>query len=586
MLTFKLIAMRYVNIKNIVLVLFSSLVMGACNKALDLNPQDQLSDANYWKSPADFKEYANQFYGWLRDFSGVISDGPHSDYRSDLMTDKTPNIYSNGTNTIPATDGNYTGAYSRIRTINTLLEHAHSYNDSASIAVSIAEAKFFRAYTYFDLLQLYGNAIIVKSVLNTTSPELSASRNSRDSVTDFIIRDLQEAIPALPLQSGIATADAGRVSRGAAQAFLSRVALYEGTWDKFRSLNTSKAQEYLKIAADAAKDVIDSKEYSLFEPVSLGDSAQKYMFILEDTKSNPAGLKKADNHEYILVKKHDEVIAPIGTNITKGQLANVVLVNGKFVNMYLCSDGLPIEKSPKFKGYSEFATEFESRDNRMRYTLLEPNKPYWSNAKYRITWNGDEADLANAASQAMVPTAGSGYQNQKWASERHVSDTYEGYDFPVIRYAEVLLNYAEAKFEQDEMISDADLNLSLNLVRLRVNKDMPELSNAFVSANGLDMRTEIRRERTIELYNEGFRVDDLKRWYTAGTEMPKNIIGIVWKGTQYEKAWSAAASMGTDTQGRLIIQSGRVWAEKNYLYPIPSDQLKLNKNLGQNDGWN
>jgi hypothetical protein len=185
----------------------------------------------------------------------------------------------------------------------------------------------------------------------------------------------------------------------------------------------------------------------------------------------------------------------------------------------------------------------------------------------------------------MIPNTGTGYQNQKWASERHVSDNYEGYDFPVIRYAEVLLNYAEAKFEHDNMISDADLDISLNLVRQRVNKDMPKLSNAFVSQNGLDMETEIRRERTVELYDEGFRIDDLKRWHTAGTEMPKDIIGVVWKGTTFEKVWSSAASYGTDQDGHLIIESGREWTDKNYLYPLPVDQLKLNTHLNQNEGW-
>jgi len=574
--------MKIFNIKYISAALIL-LLSSACNKALDLNPEDQLSDANFWRSPSDYKEYSNQFYGWLRDFNAVISDAPHSDYRSDLMSSSAINDYSHGTNTIPATDGNYTGAYTRIRSVNTLLQHAAAYKDSASIAQYIAEAKFFRAYTYFDLLQLYGNAIIVKDVLSTDAPELTQARNDRDSVTDFIIQDLTEAIPALPLQ--IPTSDAGRVSKGAAQAFLSRVALYEGTWDKSRSMNTQKANAYLDIAANAAIAVISSKQYTLFAPAALGDSALKYLFILENDKSNPANITKSANNEYILSKRHDATLAPIGTNITKGALANVMWVNRKFANMYLCSDGVPITKSPLFKGYADMNTEFQNRDNRMRYTLLQPYMPYWSNAKSRVDWNGGAADLANAASLSLIPTTGSGYQNQKWASERFIADTYEGYDFPVIRYAEVLLNYAESVFERDGSISDADLDLSLNLVRQRVNTSMPKLSNALVTSNSLDMRTEIRRERTIELYNEGFRIDDLKRWNTASTEMPQDILGIMWKGTVYQTKWATASSKPMNAEGDLIIESGRNWADKNYLYPLPSDQLQLNKKLGQNPGW-
>ena len=107
----------------------------------------------------------------------------------------------------------------------------------------------------------------------------------------------------------------------------------------------------------------------------------------------------------------------------------------------------------------------------------------------------------------------------------------QGYDFPIIRYAEVLLNYAEAVYERDDKISNTDLNISLNLVRLRVNPAMTPLTNELITQNaGMDMRTEIRRERTIELFNEGFRLDDLKRWKTAETEMPMDIVGIQWKG--------------------------------------------------------
>ena len=150
--------------------------------------------------------------------------------------------------------------------------------------------------------------------------------------------------------------------------------------------------------------------------------------------------------------------------------------------------------------------------------------------------------------------------------------------------AEVLLNYAEATYELSGSISDADLDMSLNLVRLRVNPDMPKLSNSLINNNGLSMREEIRRERTVELYNEGFRIDDLKRWKTAEVEMPKDILGIQWTG-EFQTEWPNAASYQKDKDGCLIIETGRTWSSKNYLYPLPSDQLQLNPNLGQNPGW-
>jgi hypothetical protein len=565
-----------------------SLTQISCNKALDLDPLAQIADGNYWKNANDFKLFANQFYGWRRDFSSSVYDSPHSDRRSDLMTSTSPNVWANGTNTIPATDGTFSGAFSRIRLINTLLAKAETYPSSAEIAQYVAEAKFFRAYIYFDLLQLYGDAPIVKNLPDVSDPILSAARNSREEVSDFIIEDLQAAAEGLPLQSAIPAGDAGRVSKGTAQAFLSRVALFEGTWQKYRN-NVARANGLLEISANAAKAVITSNEYALFKPAVLGDSAQKYMFILEDAKSNPAGIKKTDNKEYIFVNRHDEVLNPIGNNITQETFANVQHVNRKFANMYLTQNGLPVDhpSNTQFQGYGTMVSEYANRDNRMKYTLMPPKRAYWRNTSPRVTWLGDAADRASAAFISYIPgTGGSGYNNQKWAAERAVPDRAEGYDYPIIRYAEVLLNYAEAVYERDNAISDEDLDISLNLVRNRVNRDMPKLSNAFVATHSLNMQTEIRRERTIELFNEGFRIDDLKRWKTAEVEMPQHILGIKHTGTEYATAagWSTI-TRPKNADGIIVMESGRVWEQKHYLYPLPADQLKLNPKLLQNPDW-
>lgn len=567
---------------NKIIILLS--VLTTLSSCLDMEPLDQLADGNLWKSENDFKYFANQFYGWTRDFSNVVSDGPHSDWRSDLWTSSSINQYSHGNNPIPTSDGNYGTNYAHIRRTNLLLENAAKYTGSASIAQYVAEAKFFRAYSYFDLVQLYGNTIIVKKPLDITAPEMNATRNDRSEVIDFIIQDLEEAIADLP--STITSTDDGRLTKWAAYSFLSRVALYEGTWQKFRAGSSTRVSSLLDKSAQAAKAVMNSGIYQLFKPAVLGDSAYKYMFVLENVKSNPAGLTKADNKEYIFYRRHDETLSPIGFNVTHSALKNVWYLNRKFVNLYLCSDGLPVEKSKKFVGYSTMTSEFQNRDNRMKYTLISNGTRYWDNEAptCRVDWLGMAGEDAKHATVCDV-RSGSGYQNQKWATERRVLDTYEGYDFPIIRYAEVLLNYAEAVYERDGAISDADLDISLNLVRNRVNTAMPKLSNAIVSDNGLSMRDEIRRERTIELYAEGFRIDDLKRWKTAEIEMPKNVLGIKWTGTQFASMWSAVSSMAKDADGCLITESGRLWEEKNYLYPLPTDQLQYNPNLGQNPGW-
>lgn len=565
-----------------ILGLFSMLTFQSC---LDLEPKTQLADTNYWQTPDHFKLFATQFYGWSADFR-QLDDSPHSDIRSDLRTAITFDVYSNGTNSIPSSDKTYTDNYNRIRQTNMLLQQAESYAAPSDIATFVGEAHFFRAYCYFDLLQVYGDVIITRTQLDIDSPEMQMSRNSRSEVVDFIIEDLEEAVRLLPAANEISSNDEGRLSSQAASAFLSRVALYEGTWQKFRNggQNNERSKALLDIAATSAHDVMESDFFELFAPEELGTEAYKYLFILENDKSNPAGITKSANKEYIFTRRHDPTLASIGFNITQGRLGNAVYVTRKMANMYLQNNGLPVD--PQTWDYSKVDSEFKNRDNRMSNTLMIPGHTYWGTGGGRIDWTGSAEEIANACHKNYMPSTGTGYFPHKWCCERDgVPTGMEAYDYPIIRYAEVLLNYAEAVFERDDKISDEDLAISLNLTRKRVNPNMPDLTNAFVSANNLDMRTEIRRERTVEFYDENFRIDDLKRWKTAEEEMPMNLTGVKWRGTEYETKWSDASSKTMDAEGCIIYEQGRVWEEKHYLYPLPIDQLKLNPNLKQNPGW-
>ena len=565
-----------------ILGLFSMLTFQSC---LDMEPKTQLADTNYWQTPDHFKLFATQFYGWTVDFK-QLDDSPHSDVRSDLRTGITLDVYSNGTNSIPSSDKTYTNNYNRIRQVNTLLQQAEGYAAPADIETSVGEAHFFRAYCYFDLLQVYGDVIITRTPLDIDSPEMQMARNSRDEVVDFILEDLEEAIRLLPEANEISSKDEGRLSSQAASAFLSRVALYEGTWQKFRNggQNNDRSSALLDIAATSAHDVIESGFFELFAPEELGTEAYKYLFILENDKSNPAGITKSGNKEYIFTRRHDPTLASIGFNITQGRLGNAVYVTRKMANMYLQSNGLPI--NPQTWDYSKVDSEFKDRDNRMSNTLMIPGHTYWGTGGGRIDWTGSAEEIANASHKNFMPSTGTGYFPHKWCCERDgVPTGMEAYDYPIIRYAEVLLNYAEAVFERDDKISDEDLAIVFNVTRKRVNPNMPDLTNAFVSANNLEMRTEIRRERTVEFYDENFRIDDLKRWKTAEEEMPMNLTGVKWRGTEYETKWSDASSKTMDAEGCIIYEQGRVWEEKHYLYPLPMDQLKLNPNLKQNPGW-
>ncbi len=202
------------------------LVLAGCNKLVDLKPINEIDDAGYWKNADQYRLAANEFYTYLITFGNVLYDpvpntsqgSPHSDLRSDLTAAR--NAFSNGTNALSTTDVNWDNGYTRLRAINYFLA-----KDSADIdnpersqrLVFVAEAKFFRAYVYFDLLQQFGGVPIVTQPLTERSPELFAKRNSREELVDLIIKDLEEAIAVLPLESAITAVNKGRISKGAAR---------------------------------------------------------------------------------------------------------------------------------------------------------------------------------------------------------------------------------------------------------------------------------------------------------------------------------------------------------------------------------
>lgn len=554
---------------------------------LDFSPEEQLSDSQVWSRAENFSLFSTEFYEWTRGFRpstsvtymNAIGDGPHSDTRSDLLCEASVNTFSAGSNSIPSTDENYKQIYKRIYYTNLLLQKAAGFEPQDDITEPVGEAYFFRAYLYFELVQMFGDCIWTGEPVDVDSEVLYGNRTDRVTVIRNCISDLKSAADLLPETPS----EDGRVCSYTAWALISRIGLYEGTWQKFHNGDAAASAEFLSEAEDAAKTVMDSGRYELFYSDALGGrDSYRYMFLLENVQCNPAGLTKSANTEYIFARRYDETLKPIGYNITQAALNNTFRPTAKLAQMYRCQDGLPISISPLYQGEDGQNSDFENRDNRMNGTLMQNGQIYWNNdGTWRTTWTSDEEGMT--ASRRV----NSGYANYKWATERHVTDESEGYDYPVIRYAEVLLNYAEAVFEQGESITDEQLDESLNLVRHRSNPDMTALSNELVDSHaseGMTMREEIRAERTVELFMEGFRIDDLKRWKTAEDEMPQDLLGIKYDGTWYESNWTDM-SYTTNSEGRIVLYTGRIWNERNYLLPLPSDECQLNPNLGQNPGW-
>jgi len=531
-------------------------------KDLNLGPKDQVSDASFWKNPDQFRLAANDFYFALRgpnyiELNSDIATGSGSSEMSSM---------SNGSYLPAANSDLWTNSYAGIRATNYLLEKASQSGLGSQIDRWVGEALFFRAYHYWNLVKAYGGVPLITTVLDVTSPEVYTPRATQQQIVDFIIADLDNAVPKLLKQSQLSPAEMGRVTQGAALALKARAALYQGTWRKYHAEGDPTAM--LTAAINAAQQLITSNEYDLYTDHGT-DSSYKFLFILQGD----------DSKEVILARRYYAGRAT--HNWTRELWFNYMIPTKKLADMYLCKDGLPIAISPQFLGYDSLATtEFQNRDPRMAMTFIVPGSDVHKESGFLPVFPGFSGTTATRT----------GYMLRKFLDETDEAAHFAGqYDFKEFRYGEVLLILAEALFERDGVISDADLNRTINVLRGRVG--MPTLTNGGVSTNGLDMLTEIRRERTVELAFEGFRRDDLRRWKTAETEMPQALRGVKFVGTEFEQRDSTLV-IGTDIQvdgGGFVIAepaSGRQFLPKHYLDPIPLQQIQLSKGtLTQNPGW-
>lgn len=548
----------------------------SCEKGLDLKSRDVITDVIYFKSAQDYKLFLNQFYHNLPSFNA-------DDDMSDITKPSGFNAISNSSYTPSPSDGVWDSSYERIRAANYAIENCQKASAELKDKIKVyeGEAKFFRAMHYFNLLKRFGGVPLIDKVLTMTDTEyIYGPRATREAIATFILKDLDESITVLPLESEIGTGDKGRVSKGTAHAFKARFCLFEGTWRKYHGLQG--AAEFLNAAVTSSKAVIDSKEYELFDRRDvLGDLSYKYYFTLSKLKANPAGLTKADQKETILANRYDQDIR----ESPRYEHSHELCPTKKLADMYLDKKGLPITHSSSvFKGYSKVLSEYEDRDPRMDIFFVKPFERFWlfSQPMYNVKWEDpDNSGLVYQVNFGFWTQTG--YRNLKGVAE--ISFPL-GMDWPVIRLTEVLLIYAEASYEKNGKITNEELAISINKLRDRVG--MVHLTNEHVTTYGLNMLEEIRRERTIELSLEGFRFDDLRRWKIAETELSKPLRGVKFKGTEYETnpIWKDV-SYDYDADGYILFEasSKRKFEQKHYLFPLPTRQILLNPKLEQNQGW-
>ncbi|MGJ8738667.1 RagB/SusD family nutrient uptake outer membrane protein [Zobellia laminariae] len=571
---------------------------------IDLDPPASITEQVYYNEAEHFLTGSNSFYNNLL---GWGDQGIYADHGSDLVgysEDSEMQIYSRGDTQAPETDGYYASAYQAIRDMNLLLQRAEAYEGEDNIGEYVAATKFHRAWQYFFLVQRFGGVTLVTRPLDVGDEELNAPRNSRYEIIAQVLADLDDAIAGLPTEQNISSGDKGKISKWAAMAFKAEVLLHEATWMKYvdtatdgdgiasgagsAGFDASNITAYLQEAVTLSKTVMDQGGFELWNYNDVLDNlSSNFLFNLEDGGSNPGGLDKATNKEYIFYSKYDFTFKQANTLVSH-VFEGRVKPSRKMIDMFLCVDGLPIDQSPQFEGYTETQDEFQNRDFRMRAYF---------------TYHKTLGQIPQTGDEVLNGTNSFGYRNSKFMSWNWGTDlayratTTESYDMPLIRLAEVYLMYAEALYELNGTLTDDQMNESINLVKARAG--LPPLTNSFLAANNLDLETEIRRERTIELYAEGAtRFNDLKRWGIAEEELGETIYGAVIEGTVYEgnpDLYDASAygfgeettTTGVGNRRCIVVQpsSIRNFSIKNYLFPIPTSQIGLNSSLLQNPGY-
>ena len=544
-----------------------------CNKSLDLNPLNKISDTSYWKTSNDFQLAANDFYFSLRNAPNYADN--NSDIvigNGDDIAAKYPNSGVSNGSFLPQSETDlWNNSYKYIRSTTYLLQKAKESGLTQNVIGRWeGEAFFFRAYNYWNMVKAYGGVPKIEMVLDVNFPELYSKRVSQSEIIDFILSDLDSAIIKLPLQSALTSDEQGRITRGAALALKARTGLYEGTWEKYN--NGSNAAKYLDIAANAVNQLVASNEYVLY--TDKGADSYKYLFITEGN----------DCKEIILDRRYS-VAQQVTHNWTRELLVDASMVPTKaMADMYLATDGLPITKSPLFEGYDSLSSEFKNRDPRMALSFVSPGAQWFTQNGWDTYVGGNPASGGNSGSLSSR----TGYRIRKFSGEspNDISFLCE-YGPREFRYAETLLILAEALYEKNGLISDADLNRTINVIRQR--SGMPALTNVFVTSNNLNMLEEIRRERSVELAFEGFRRDDLRRWNLAATIMPKSIKGIKYTGTDFERKFGPIDNLTIDPADGCVVaipSSSRQFLTKHMLYPLPLHQVQLSKGtLTQNPGW-
>ncbi|MGA0559195.1 RagB/SusD family nutrient uptake outer membrane protein [Larkinella sp. VNQ87] len=583
-------------------LLLAGLLFAGCSE-LEQVPESTATKDAVFSSEKGLELYANSFYDNLPTGNDIIRSDEMADFAARTQV---PDFIREGAYGPRQSSG---WSWTALRNINYFIEN----NTNPAVPAEVRRhylgvARFFRAWFYFDKVKRFGDVPWINKAMGVEDQDLYKGRDSRVMVMDSVLADLNYAV-----QNIRTTSDNSRtlITKAVANGFKSRVCLFEGTFRKYQTSYKleSTAGTWLTEAATAAEAVMKEGGFSLNEA---GGTDRSYRQLF--TNKTPV------TNEIMLSAVADPALSIFNdanwwwTSATYG--ARVSLTR-TFVNTYLNLDGTPFTGKPGYKTLT-FTEEVKGRDRRLSQTIRTPGYT-------RI--NGGAVEPA----PPVFSYTYTGYMPIKWSLDDTYYDggTRNDNSISIMRYAEILLNYAEAKAELGTLTDD-DWAKTVGALRKRAGitgglTAKPTVVDPYLQANyfpGISNPSllEIRRERGIELALEGFRFPDLIRWkrgelmeqiwtgfYVPALDKPLDLNEDGKNDVLFYKVRPATQLAGVtyinvaetvngvanpqrlanDTSGELTWLSNipRKWNDKYYLYPIPENDRLQNPELGQNPGW-
>lgn len=520
-------------------------------KELDLAPENSFTDLNYWTSEEKAQSVLNTAYSQIYYANYFFYNEGASDNAFNGRGDNAgaaslaAGTYDPSLGRIAEEwDRHYTG----IKTCNLLLENIDRVEDidPASLARMKAEARFIRAFLHFQLMTWFGDVPLLREDPSIEEAQ-SITRTPRAEVLDFVLSELEAAAQDLPINTDLPAAENGRITKGAAVAIKARVLLYEGRW----------------------QDVVDTCE----RLIGTGENGNYSLF------SSYAGLFLPENEynsEDILSLQYVPEFHTWGeffdmAPLSAGARLNALAPTQELVDSYRMLNGKKIEEAGS--GFEE-ANPYENRDPRLTATVVYHGYQ-WSDVDGTHTiYIEPGTDPAKEPLDEYAPGSSAsptGYYTRKYFDPTHATGMQSGLNLMLIRYADVLLMYAEAKNEL-EKIDETTWNMTIKALRERAGFTDAEALNYDASLSQEQMREVIRNERRVELAMEGLRIFDIRRWRIAEDVL---------------NGWAHGARFGSlaEDDGYLRVNLRTFDPAKHYLWPIPRDERNINPNLTQNPNW-